>query len=256
MRARTFFFGLGALALVVAATGSAQERDAHASVEVGSTSGGRSAADVRPVLTQLRAALGRCGRDASGTQGVEVRVAAEVAANGRITATEIPDAGAPSPDPAARFRACVVRAVGHARLAAGESGHVELRVAWVEARSYGTAHSSGFHSRSSSLPGGMRAEAPRPPYPQAQVNAVAQEHSVEVQHCFRAAIADRPDIAGSVHVAITIGADGSVTHTEIEGDGVRTPAITDCLLARIATWTFPAPADGEPATVTQVFSLR
>lgn len=250
------FVVIASLFVLVAGVAAQDSGAAHASVEVGATSGGRSEADVRPVLATLRRSLARCGRDAESAHGAEVRVSLDVAASGRATATEIPDAGAPVPDPAAAFRACVARALARTRLAAGESGTVQLRVGWVEARGYGTATLGGFHSRGSSLPGGMRAEAARPPYPQAQVTAVAQEHATEVRHCFDSALAHRPDVSGSVHVEITIGVDGAVTHTEVESDGVHTPAITACLLARVATWTFPAPSDGQPATVTHIFALR
>src|SRR6185369_1621366 len=134
---------LAGLTLLAARVAAQDSGAAHASVEVGTTAGGRSEADVRPVLAALRRALGRCAHDAESAHGAEVRVSLDVAASGRATATEIPDAGAPVPDPAAGFRACVVRAVGRTHFAAGESGTIQLRVGWVEARGYGTATLGG-----------------------------------------------------------------------------------------------------------------
>ncbi len=232
-------------------TALAQHGDtAHATVEVAHTSGGRTEADVTPALARMRSALARCadrGREASGN---EVRVSLDVAASGRATAAPVGDSGAVA------FQTCVVSALARVRLAAGEAGTIELRVGWYEPRGYGTATLGGFHSRSSSLPSHPRVERAPDPYPDAQISAVAQEHNAEVRHCFASELTHRPDIAGTIRLRFTIGLDGTVSDAAIESDELRVAAVNECLLARVAAWTFPAPTTGAPATVTHAFALR
>ncbi len=242
-----------ALALTSAITVSAlaQDRDtAHANVEVGACGGGRSAADVTPALARIRTALARCAEQGRNASGNEVRVTLAIAENGRVSAAPIGDSAAPA------FQTCVVGALPRVRLAPGETGTIELRVSWHEPRGYGTATLGGFHSRSSSLPEHARAERAAPPYPDAQVTSVAQAHDAEVRHCFASELAHRPDVAGTIELRFTIGLDGSVASASVANDDVHVPAINECLIARVQSWTFPAPTSGEAATVTHAFALR
>lgn len=231
-------------------TALAQDDTAHATIEVAGHSGGRTEADVTPALRRLRTALARCAEQGREASGNEVRVSLAVAENGRATASPIGDSAAVA------FQACVIGALARVRLAAGDEGTIELRIGWHEPRSYGTGALGGFHSRSSSLPSHPRAERAVAPYPEEQISTVAQAHDAEVRHCFASELAHRPDVAGTIRLRFTIGLDGTVSGATIDSDDIHVPAVSECLMARIATWTFPAPTTGAPATVTHAFALR
>ena len=231
------------------ATALAQDA-AHATIEVAGTRGGRTEADVTPVLARMRTLLARCATQGEAASGNEVRVALEVAENGRPTVAPIGDSAAVA------FQTCVVSALARVRLAAGEAGSIQLRIGWHEPRGYGTASIGGFHARSSSLPEHARHEHEAAPYPEAQVAAIVQAHDAEVRHCFASELAHRPDVSGTVRVRFTIGLDGAVSNAVVASDDVHLPAIDQCLVARVAAWTFPAPTSGAPATVTHAFALR
>jgi hypothetical protein len=243
-----FVLGISASSLAVAQD---RGRDtAHATIEVSGSTGGRTEADVTPALTRMRTALARCAEQGRSASGGEVQIALDVAANGRATVAPVGDSAAVA------FQTCIVGALARVRLAAGEPGTVRLRIGWHEPRAYGTATFGGFHGRSSSLPEHPRAEREALPYPDAQIAAVAHEHDAEVHHCFASELTHRPDVAGTIRLRFTIGLDGTVSDASVEHDDVHVAAINACLVARLSSWTFPAPTTGAPATVTHAFALR
>lgn len=241
---------IGSLVTPVLGPARAQSDTEHASVEVSDHGGGRTEADVTPQLSRIRTSLARCREQGRASSGAEVRVRLTVAESGRVTAAPVGDSSAVS------FQTCVVGALGRLRLRAGEEGTVDLTVLWHEPRAYGTGALGGFHSRRSSLPDHPRAERDVAPYPDAQISEVVQSHDAEVRHCFASELEHRPDVTGSVEIQFTIGLDGVVSNATVQNDEIHVPAVNECLLGRLATWTFPAPTTGQPATVTHQFSIR
>ncbi len=89
------------------------------------------------------------------------------------------------------------------------------------------------------------------------VRRIARAHINEVRACYNAALAKRPQIAGSVTVAFEIDRSGAVASAKVQ-DVSLTPVdevMTSCLIKAFERWQFPRPQDVDSVTVTQAFEF-
>jgi TonB family protein len=88
------------------------------------------------------------------------------------------------------------------------------------------------------------------------VRAVIDGHRDELLGCYRAELAKRPRLTATSMLEWTVRADGRASPPEADEMAAETddPALHDCVVARIAAWTFPRPSGG-PVDVTLVASF-
>ena len=73
--------------------------------------------------------------------------------------------------------------------------------------------------------------------------------------CFAAALAERPDLNGTVVVRFLVTPEGAVRDSTVVSDDTGQPRVASCLLRRVQAWTFPSPGEVE-AQATYPFVLR
>jgi outer membrane biosynthesis protein TonB len=76
--------------------------------------------------------------------------------------------------------------------------------------------------------------------------AVVRRYAPGIQFCYDNELKRNPALRGKLVVAITVLADGGVSEAAVIDDTLRSAAVTQCMLAQIRGWRFPA----VPAGVT------
>ncbi len=262
---RSHTLGFIVAALAFAAPAQAQERAVpeRAAVRVAATEGSRTRAEAEGLLVRASEAAGRCDDEARASGGREIRVRLEVARNGQVSTLAIVGRRDPADDAFLAWRDCAVRALTRLRLpAAAGAGTIDLLLRWERADAREAAEpSAGLAARDgTALPEtAQRVQAPAvvrvPEYPNLQVRRVAREHTDEVRACFAAALADRPDLNGTVMVRFLVTPAGAVRDLAVLADDTGQPRVAACLLRRVQAWTFPSPGEVE-AQATYPFVLR
>ena len=78
-------------------------------------------------------------------------------------------------------------------------------------------------------------------------------HGAEVNRCFERALADTLDVAGTVELAVDVGANGRVTKTVPALDEPKSPVLLACLQDSAATWTLAGVDPGSTVIVPLAF---
>jgi hypothetical protein len=71
------------------------------------------------------------------------------------------------------------------------------------------------------------------------IQRVFRQHASDFTRCYQKLLATKPGAAGKVRLRLTIGADGKVTHADVDGDAALAPSY-DCLEAAARALRFPA----------------
>ena len=85
---------------------------------------------------------------------------------------------------------------------------------------------------------------------QGEVSGVIRSQHNAIRHCYEKILQKKPNAAGKVTMRFVIGANGSVLTTSVQQDTIRSSELNSCIIARIRTWKFPKPPDGQKATIT------
>ena len=74
--------------------------------------------------------------------------------------------------------------------------------------------------------------------------AVVRRYAPGIQFCYDNELKRNPALRGKLVVAITVLANGEVSQADVVEDTLRSAAVSQCMLAQIRGWRFPAVADG------------
>lgn len=88
------------------------------------------------------------------------------------------------------------------------------------------------------------------------IKKVIRARTAQVRACYESALRKQPDLEGSVRVGWGIRPDGRVEDARIEGGTLSSPDLASCLLARVASWRFPAVRAAAPIRVVYPFVFR
>jgi len=88
------------------------------------------------------------------------------------------------------------------------------------------------------------------------VAAVIRGHRAQVRYCYEKELHRSHDLAGRVVVAWTIDARGRATGVRVTSSTMNHAAVESCLVHRVSSWRFPAPAGGGTATITYPFIFQ
>ncbi|PRQ07713.1 AgmX/PglI C-terminal domain-containing protein [Enhygromyxa salina] len=88
------------------------------------------------------------------------------------------------------------------------------------------------------------------------IRRTASDHADDIRTCHGRALAATPGLAGTLVVALTIDADGSVSAAEVgERSAFASRDVEACVVALARGWQFPKPSDGERASVELAFDF-
>lgn len=84
------------------------------------------------------------------------------------------------------------------------------------------------------------------------IRAVVDAHAGALADCYRLALAESPELKGTVRVQFTIEGDGIVVDPELV-DGPGNATLEGCVVDAVASWSFPEPRNGRSVMVTYPF---
>lgn len=88
------------------------------------------------------------------------------------------------------------------------------------------------------------------------IRRVVRRHVSEIRACYEQGLAVDPTLAGAVSVSFFIGGSGTVDSAQVSASSLAGPqatAVSDCVVARVRTWVFPAPDGGGVVAVNYPF---
>lgn len=88
------------------------------------------------------------------------------------------------------------------------------------------------------------------------LRSLVRERTPELQRCYEAALATLPGGSGHVAVRFVIDATGRVPSVHVASSNFDSPQVACCLAKRIASWTLPAPENGDFVVVEYPFNVR
>lgn len=88
------------------------------------------------------------------------------------------------------------------------------------------------------------------------IRRVILSHRAQIRYCYEKELASRADLEGRVLVEFVIAADGRVTSARAAEDTLATPAVGQCLVSKVRTWTFPQPKGGGVVVVSYPFMFK
>jgi hypothetical protein len=94
--------------------------------------------------------------------------------------------------------------------------------------------------------------------PSDAVRAAVEGHRPELVACYQQLLARRPQLSATSVFEWTVGADGRVSGATASSESAEyeDPELRDCVLARIARWTFAKPAGPVQVTLVAGFSTK
>jgi TonB family protein len=90
----------------------------------------------------------------------------------------------------------------------------------------------------------------------AAILRVVQAKRGQVRACYERSLKASPALAGRLTVDFTIGARGRVTQVSLKESTLSSTEVERCILAAVKAWVFPAPADGQPTTISFPFVFQ
>ncbi len=83
------------------------------------------------------------------------------------------------------------------------------------------------------------------------IRQVVNSNLASIKYCYETGLKNNPELKGKVTVHFVIGADGSVTLSQIKRSTMNAPQVEQCIAIVIKRWIFPKPYNG--GTVDVVF---
>ena len=110
---------------------------------------------------------------------------------------------------------------------------------------------------------GILAGLPESPVPAAArgsldkeiIRRVIVDHIHEVKACYDQQLVKRPRLKGRITVQFTINATGAVAESVLSDTTMNNAQVSDCVVAAIRNWKFPAPEGGGIVIVTYPFNF-
>lgn len=74
----------------------------------------------------------------------------------------------------------------------------------------------------------------------ASLLSVVRRYAAGIQFCYDNQLKKEPGLRGKLVVSLTVLANGAVSEAQVVQDNLGSSSVTDCVLAQIRTWKFPA----------------
>ena len=74
---------------------------------------------------------------------------------------------------------------------------------------------------------------------------IRRYYAARAQTCFDRATRNQPTLSGTVVIAMTIAADGSVSRSSVARNTTGNEVLGTCLSAQVGSWRLSAPPGGE-----------
>jgi len=74
-----------------------------------------------------------------------------------------------------------------------------------------------------------------------------------VKGCYERVLKHDPEAEGKVVVRFVVKPDGAVASADMTSDTMAYPAVSECVVGEVRTWSFPPPSDGKAITVSYPF---
>lgn len=88
------------------------------------------------------------------------------------------------------------------------------------------------------------------------IKQVITSHLGQIRYCYERQLSASPDLYGKVTVKFSIGPAGLVVEQNIGSSSLKNAMVEECILRRIATWSFPKPKGGTKVLVSYPFLLK
>lgn len=88
------------------------------------------------------------------------------------------------------------------------------------------------------------------------IAARIREYLGQIRYCYERQLAANSDLHGKIKVNFVIGADGRVNTQSVLQSTLNSTLVEECILRRIARWSFPKPKGGTKVIVSYPFLLK
>jgi hypothetical protein len=88
------------------------------------------------------------------------------------------------------------------------------------------------------------------------IRRVILSHRAQIRYCYEKQLSSTPNLAGKVLVEFVISGEGAVTTARAAEQTLQDPAVAECIVSRVKTWTFPKPRGGGVVVVTYPFLFK
>ncbi|MCC6278118.1 MAG: TonB family protein [Oligoflexia bacterium] len=88
------------------------------------------------------------------------------------------------------------------------------------------------------------------------IAAIIREHLGQIRYCYERQLSANPELYGKVKVHFTIDAQGVVAEQNVSESTLKNALVEECILRRIATWSFPKPKGGTRVLVSYPFLFK
>ena len=88
------------------------------------------------------------------------------------------------------------------------------------------------------------------------IAAVVNRNIGQIRFCYEQALQMNPKLAGRVKMNFTIGSIGRVTVANVAFSSLNSPSAHECMVLRLKSWQFPAPAGGANVSVSYPFVFK
>jgi TonB family protein len=92
--------------------------------------------------------------------------------------------------------------------------------------------------------------------PREVIQKVINENKQQIRYCYEVELQRKQDLEGKVGVKWIIAATGMVAKVLITESSLKNKNVEECIMAKIRTWKFPAPAGGGIVEVNYPFVFR
>ncbi|MCK5687774.1 AgmX/PglI C-terminal domain-containing protein [Myxococcota bacterium] len=92
--------------------------------------------------------------------------------------------------------------------------------------------------------------------PKDVIQKVINKNKNQIRYCYEVQLQRNQNLEGKISVKWIISATGSVSKTSLNSSTMKNRAVERCILAKIKTWKFPAPAGGGIVEVNYPFVFK
>jgi outer membrane biosynthesis protein TonB len=85
----------------------------------------------------------------------------------------------------------------------------------------------------------------------AEVKKIVFAHRATIRACYERSLTRVPKLHGRLEVTFVIGPDGKVGSADATDGSKLDPELTECVLAEVRSWSFPAPKAGGKCVIAR-----
>ncbi len=224
----------------------------RADVDPADASRGLSSSEIQGALAGALPDIEACHRRAAA---LDASLGGEISVSGRITtAGRLTDLRVERSDLGDRLDGCVLRVLGAVRFPEADA-ETELEQSF-ELEPTHAAATPPETDLGPATPPALAEHADGPHRSVRGLRARAEESTPAIEACYEAAVAARPELAGTLAVIWEVDEEGAVTSAEIRDEGLGCPALDACVLAEARSWRYEPKMGAPPAQATYSWRLH